>query len=150
MGRRDYLKHLGFTTAAAIVTANKTKAMSNEPTIEQMNETIALFMGYEKYEDRYGIWFKKEGLIKSLHPKLQSLRYHSSWDQLMPVVKKIYDTLADMLKKRPPHTACQGDLIEIDIHCAIREVDILKAHGYVYQFCLWYKKQKEVNNEKSV
>lgn len=27
--KRDYLKHLGFTTSSAIVTANQTKAMSN-------------------------------------------------------------------------------------------------------------------------
>jgi|ERR1044072_1908465 hypothetical protein len=38
MSRRDYLKHLGFATSAAIVTANQTKAMSNEPTIEQMTK----------------------------------------------------------------------------------------------------------------
>lgn len=55
----------------------------NEPTIDKMNETIALFMGYERYEDQYGIWFKREGLIKCMHPKLQELAYHISWSALM-------------------------------------------------------------------
>jgi hypothetical protein len=108
---------------------------------DEMNVTIAAFMGYHYNAGKFysnkggkGNWFKEA-------------KYHSSWDWLMPAVKKIYDTLAEMLKKRPPHTACQGDLIEVDIHCAIREVDILKAHGHVYQFCLWYNKQKEDNND---
>lgn len=61
----------------------------NEPTKDEMNEVIAFFDGYEKYEDENGIWFKKEGLIKCLHPKLQDLKYHTSWDALMPVVEKI-------------------------------------------------------------
>lgn len=60
-----------------------------EKTIQEMNEAIALFEGYERYEDRYGIWFKKEGMIKALHPKLQSLKYHESWEWLMKVIEKI-------------------------------------------------------------
>src|SRR5687768_10556975 len=173
MSNRDYLKHLGFATAAAIVTANKTKAMSNEPTIAEMNRAICEFMGWEYI--RVGYFGSNDGDIEYDESEWQVInehwmdkvgmedvgyyivnvkenkwhewsyvKYHSSWDQLMPVVKKIYDTLAEMLKKRPPHTACQGDLIEVDIHCAIREVDILKAHGYVYQFCLWYKKKEAI------
>jgi hypothetical protein len=118
--------------------------MSNEPTIEQMNEVIALFMGGSSIKEHGGhryVYYKN-----TCARAVSELKYHSSWGALMPVVKKIYDTLANMLKKRPPHTACQGDLIEIDIHCAIREVDILKAHGYVYQFCLWYNKKEAAND----
>jgi hypothetical protein len=119
--------------------------MSNEPTIEQMNKVIAEFMQLETDNESYLTPGRTRTvyLIDGKWIPLRKLKYYCSWDQLMPVVKKIYDTLADMLKKRPPHTACQGDLIEVDIHCAIREVDILKAHGHVYQFCLWYNKQKE-------
>lgn len=53
------------------------------------NELIAVFMGYERYEDNQGVWLKKEGLIISMHPKLEDLKYHESWDALMPVVEKI-------------------------------------------------------------
>jgi hypothetical protein len=120
--------------------------MSNEPTTEQMNEAIALFDGWEVRPERIinphqnPFYYLKEGFT---FRHIGDFDYHSNWSSLMPVVKKIYDTLAEMLKKRPPHTACHGDMIEVDIHCAIREVDILKTHGFVYQFCEWYNKQKE-------
>lgn len=58
-------------------------------TIAQVNETIALFMGHERYEDQSGVWFKREGLIMCMHPRLQDLQYHSDWSWLMPVVDKI-------------------------------------------------------------
>jgi hypothetical protein len=60
-----------------------------EQKITESNELIAIFMGYERYEDSGGIWFKKEGMIICMHPKLEDLKYHSSWDWLMPVVEKI-------------------------------------------------------------
>lgn len=116
--------------------------MSNNHTIEQMNEVISLFDGWELIEEDNAQHFKRNGCFYT-HSQLL---YHSSWDWLMPVVRKIYDILAEMLKKRPPHTACHGDMIEVDIHCAIREVDILKTHDFVHQFIQWYNKQKEVTN----
>jgi hypothetical protein len=128
--------------------------MSNEPTIAEMNRAICEFMGwefkevepdwYEAFHDGQLQWADEKKFIDRI--MLEGFRFHEDWDKIMPVVKKIYDTLAEMLKKRPPHTACQGDLIEIDIHCAIREVDILKAHGHVYQFCLWYNKKEGIND----
>jgi hypothetical protein len=60
-----------------------------ELTIEQMNEVIAKFMGWEWYEDESGIWFKREGLIMSMHPNLKDLKYHLDWSWLMPVIEKI-------------------------------------------------------------
>lgn len=63
--------------------------MTTDTTIQEQNSDIAVFMGYERYEDSYGTWFKKEGLIKCMHPKLEDLKYHSSWDALMEVVEKI-------------------------------------------------------------
>lgn len=68
--------------------------MANEPTIEQMNEAIARFMGgtrvlhpEQKFfnEDFYGYvchdgrWWNEK-----------CLKYHTSWDWLMPVVEKIH------------------------------------------------------------
>jgi len=63
--------------------------MSNEPTIEQMNEAIALFTGAV---------IDGNGNVKFILPAdgigligigKHALRYHSSWDWLMPVVEKI-------------------------------------------------------------
>jgi len=120
--------------------------MSTEPTIDQMNETIAQFMGYYYSAGKFysntvypgrGNWFKVA-------------RYHNSWDWLMPVGKKIRELLQDMLKKRPPHTACHGDLIEVDIHCAISEYDIVKAHKYIHQFITWLNQQTTTNGNENV
>lgn len=62
---------------------------TEQATIADMNGTIAEFMGLERYEDSSGIWFKREGQIKCMHTKLQDLGYHTSWNELMPVVEKI-------------------------------------------------------------
>lgn len=109
---------------------------SNEPTVEQMNEAIALFMGWAKKKAGE---FTKDGYLRYTW----ELEYHASWDALMPVGKKIRDLLQDMLNKRPPHTACNGDLIEVDIHCAISEYNIEKAHWHIYQFIQWLNQQKQ-------
>lgn len=104
---------------------------SNEPTIATMNEAIALFDGYERYEDSCGIWFKREGLIKCLHPKLQDLKYHTSWDKLKPVIDEIFKyALAHPEEVRPVR--------EMSI-----VVNILAAHEKVYKFCNWYNQQKQ-------
>jgi hypothetical protein len=61
--------------------------MSNEPTMEMMNEAIAVFDGYRIYD---------EGLTRCVVDKVfqhaipvANLRYHLSWDWLMVVVRKI-------------------------------------------------------------
>ena len=112
--------------------------MSNEPTIAEMNYIIGVFDGRS---------FSGSHITDYAASDAPKMKYHSSWNCLMPVVRKIYNTLAEMLRKRPPHTACHGDMIEVDIHCAIREVDIVKTHGYVYQFIQWYNKQSTTTNE---
>lgn len=62
------------------------KLFMSEPTIDQMNEAIALFMNVKPYEDsRYGILYNSPVDRKTCF----NLQYHSSWDWLMPVVEKI-------------------------------------------------------------
>lgn len=112
--------------------------MSENATIVQRNECIAIFEGYEKYEDQSGIWFKKEGLIKALHPKLQELNYHSSWDALLPVVlkaKALYlnyedDPMREQLKMR--YKAIENELCNLSL---------LNTNYCLYQFILWSQKQ---------
>lgn len=54
-------------------------------TIEEKNKMIAAFEGYKV---DYG--FDKKGvLFAGHHIRLNQLRYHESWDWLMPVVDKI-------------------------------------------------------------
>src|SRR4051812_23902523 len=139
--------------------------MSSETTISQMKKTIALFDGWKLIPgdpnhvcpscDEGKVpsgWcnchlkttrFLKDGSCQSI----TYFQYHSSWDWLMLVGKKIYDLLADMLKKRPPHTACHGDLIEVDISCHFREYNLQKAHASIYEFIKWYNQSTQSNEQ---
>lgn len=115
--------------------------MKEQATIEQMNEAIALFDGYTIYDE--GMTRCVINAAKLGFP-VADLRYHESWSWLMPVIKKIGNFLQYDLKKRPPHTATNGDWIEVDIHLALREVDIEKTHQYVYQFIEWYNHYQSI------
>lgn len=127
--------------------------MSTEVTTEIMNEAIGVFMGYKMYDKRYprnhGIGAPEAEPEKCMI--IQKAKYHTSWDALMPVGKKIRDMLNDMQKKRPPHTACHGDLIEVDIHCAVSSYDIVNAHKNMYIFIKWYNEcqQKQTNEQRT-
>lgn len=59
--------------------------MSNEPTIEQMNEVIARFMGIIPIPSGT----KPLGEIKHPEEPIAFLNYHQRWGLLMPVVEKI-------------------------------------------------------------
>lgn len=62
--------------------------MANEPTIEQKNEAIALFMGgssIKEHGDKRYVYYPK-----SCAKDVAELRYHTSWDWLMRVVEKIH------------------------------------------------------------
>lgn len=54
--------------------------MNTEPTIEQMDITIARFMGMEGSDD----------FIR------QNYQYHKSWDLLMPVVHKVREMVFEL------------------------------------------------------
>lgn len=115
-------------------------AQSNEPTIDQMNEVIALFDGYERYEDQYGIWFKREGLIKCMHPKLQELAYHTSWGALMGVVKKIAHTISMLEAPKNDYELDAFEITRRPIYTAISTI-----HNDAYQFITWYNQQTQPN-----
>lgn len=116
-------------------------AQYKEPTIEQMNEAIALFMGL------------KPRLVQPPDPALrcievwhnnesQSMKYHTSWDWLMPVVKKIkgmhFDILQRTLIMEYMHAAAP-------MNSALISIDIEKLHAGVYDFLLWYNQQPQTN-----
>jgi hypothetical protein len=112
--------------------------------IEQMNAAMALFVGMELKQDIDDPGFEWEwikGPNNSFWPNKTPPPFDKCWDWLMPVGKKIHDLLAEMAKKRPPHTACIGDVIEVDITCALHEYDIVKVHENIYMFILWYNSQ---------
>lgn len=65
------------------------------------NILIAKFMGaYESDFDEFGIGWcfpKKEPYMPRQAPSLNELKFHSSWDWLMPVIDKIENGLEDCL-----------------------------------------------------
>lgn len=104
--------------------------MSNEPTIEQMNEAIALFMGNKPYEDsRYGILWNSPVDGKTCF----SLQYHSSWDWLKPVINEIFN-----------YALAHPEQVKAIIDMSV-VVDISAAHEKVYQFISWHNDHSKLN-----
>lgn len=103
---------------------------------EQQNRIIAVFMGY--YWDEDMEVFRVYGSSKRVW---NDLNYHNNWELLMDVGKKIFDWLQEDMKNRPPHTCTEGDLIEVDITCAIRVYNKEEAHKHIVRWIEWYNTQ---------
>jgi hypothetical protein len=71
-----------------------------------------------------------------VHPN--DLKYHSSFDWLLLVVKKIRDYLNNMPNRPSKNHCCKGDLIEVDIQCSLWEIDIEKTWQHTVEFIKWY------------
>jgi hypothetical protein len=146
--------------------------MSNEPTIEQMNEAIAQFEGWQliKGNPNHTCPSCDEGKVPSgwctcylKHSRFlkngscQSVtyfKYHSSWDWLIPVVEKAMN-----LRVKSPATYNPELMFRIEIVNGYTEIkgtgekifynssaegSMLKAtYKAVYQFIQWYNNQKE-------
>ena len=97
---------------------------------------IANFMGwmnslYENLPNKVYAFDLSEG------KPLDQFKYSESWDELMPVCRKIRDLLISV--KRPSRNhCCKGDHIEVDIHCALQSIDIFRTHKYVVEFIEWW------------
>lgn len=140
--------------------------MSNEVTIEAMNEVIARFMGGTRVlhpeqrffnEDFYGYvchdgrWWNEK-----------CLKYQTSWDWLMPVVEKIeslenkrFGVCIDVLDTMIMDYNCTGYdegekvIIQTDIYPDNGDTKISITHAAVYQFITWYNdNQQKQNNDK--
>jgi len=161
MSKRDHLKYLGFATAAVVAT--KEIPMSNEPTIEQINEAIALFDGWKYIPgdpshvclscdngtqpsgwctcDRKSDRFQKEGKMVTR----TYFQYHWSWDYLMPVWKRIIDAVAGLTEAGDYPVDFSSIMDMYAYHC--ENVEIRSAHNYVYQAIQWYNNQSTTTNE---
>jgi len=103
-------------------------------TIEENNRLIADFMGqlfhngntFIPEHNRY-IGFKNF----SSFFKVSDLRYHCSWDWIIPVVEQIYDT-----------ELYEQEINQIgDITHALIDLDINGLHNAVVEFIEFYNKQ---------
>lgn len=117
------------------LTKEQFKAMTQnkEVSIADMNSTIAEFMGYERYEDTAGIWFKKEGLIKCLHPKLQELCFHSDWNQFHSAWQKFRDLKIDSSRDQRSHSIHKDSISRQMTYGTIEA-----AHLILWDGITWY------------
>ena len=99
------------------------------------NELIAEFMGMELGDDRTMYYDD----IENLHPPtpINELKFHTSWDWLMPVHKKCMFT---------PNF--QGD-DELRTHLidAVLDADIDRLYNAVVEFIKEYNENERLNNE---
>lgn len=64
---------------------------------------------------------------------LDNFNYAKSWDELMPVYRKIRDIINER-SKYDKHTRTNYDLLELDVQMAICEVNIEKAFDSTIKF----------------
>lgn len=103
--------------------------------IEQMNEAIARFMGGSSIKEHGGkryVYYPK-----SCAKPVLDLKYHTSWELLMPVVEKINKlaTSGDAI-----NGITENIIFSFSIFAPLKDV-----HKAVYQFITWYSQQKQTN-----
>lgn len=128
----------------------KRVAMSNEPSIEQMNEVIGIFMGGKWVVKRiagrnHRRFYISETLFNFVKNTLH-LNYHKSWDELMPVWEKaggiMFEIRGDLTDKK----YLEAHRITKAFIDACQKVEINLAFKAVYdaiQFIIWYNQQKQ-------
>lgn len=111
-----------------------------EVSTKEMNEVIALFMGgVKQIIPQGGLHGYKEGSILWMHlfsdnaDPVTYLDYHTSWDWLMPVVKKIKNI-------RGLHPIA-GMKAMSELNHGLVWIDIDRIHKGVYQFIQWHNQQ---------
>lgn len=106
--------------------------MSSEPTIEQKNEVIALFMGGSSIKEHGGKRFVY--YPKSCAKDVAELKYHSSWDALMPLLKKIKEII-DAEEDYGVKFQMKGRWTPIENELC--NLNITNVHYCIYQFIRW-------------
>lgn len=153
MSKRDWLKHLGFHTAAAIA-ASKLTPM-NKPSIEQMNEAIAIFDGWEfkagdpKHKCPYCIGGDEpctpamDRFYKCGHVRFHyQLKYHESCDALMPVYHSLHEKAFEM-QNEP-----EALKLHADINNQLLFGTLADLCFKIYQFITWLNQQTTTNEQK--
>ena len=122
--------------------------MTNEPTIEAMNKAIAEFMQLETDDESYLTPSRTRTvyLINGIWIPLRKLKYHSSWDALMPCWKKVTDVVAEISEDGIYPNDFSTIMDMYAYHC--EKVELGAAHNYVYQAIQWYNKQSTTTNEQ--
>lgn len=93
------------------------------------NKLIAEFMGMELGDDKTMYYDD----VENLHPPtaVDKLKYHSSWDWLMPVVEKCYQCDYE-----------EGGDMHMRMNDAIMTINIEEVYQAVIEFIKWYNENK--------
>ena len=121
--------------------------MSTTLTIEQMNVELSRFEG-RKFYGKYTIDFYGP----NTYNEWPEMKYHSSWDWLMPVWKKAGEFIFQIRGDLTDQKYLEAHRITKSFMEACQKVEIERAHEAVFnaiQFIQWYNKQKEVTNDKN-
>ncbi len=105
--------------------------MATEKEIQEGNKLIAEFMGYE-IEQKYFITDISIARKNGEQYFASKLKYHSSWDWLMPAAKKSVDYVK---------VDTAGSRLQQDILRGTRLMDIEECWLAVVKFISWYNKQ---------
>ena len=95
-------------------------------TIEENNRMIAEFMGHVRSGFNGELVFNTETREEF---EVEQLKYHTSWDWLMPVVEEV------------DHLEYESERLE-KIDNAIKTRQIVAVHGAVVEFIEWYNENK--------
>lgn len=129
------------------------------PSYKEMNLAIARFMGTKEDGNYIHIKGRLYGLSKSLFPA--QLRYHNSWDWIMPVVEKISTIHFPDYYSHTPKSEEDGDyadcayprtfgmrdkegnyMVRINASVLITQPKFIDAvYLAVYDFVEWYNSQ---------
>ena len=110
----------------------------SEQEILEGNKLIAEFMGIKIIQSRYGC---NHPLVTCPYPDYSNLKYHSSWDWLIPVVSKISKMYEDLYKQAfITKTPIPYDIETTYADVICRHVTIEKEHLFerVVEFIKWY------------
>lgn len=112
---------------------------TNQLSVEEGNRLIAEFMGIPKC-DRcdHDCGGYKYGPGNYFTP--DKMRYHSSWDWLMPVVKKIMNL--PIMKEKGILFMTQQEDLAINIRREVGKVRMQNSWQSVVKFIQWYNERK--------
>lgn len=121
--------------------------MSTEPTTEMMNEAICEFMGGHRMISGTIHVYKGPDEIEWETGKY--LKYHTSWDWLMPVWKKAAKILYEIRNQLSKDDYLEAHKVTKSFIDACQKVEIDKAHDAVYRGILgitWYNDNQQKQN----
>lgn len=102
--------------------------------IDERKRIVAEFMGYQVMEEsKFLAYDYPSDTDLSLVMVDRAMTYDTSWDSLMPVVRKIEDLRLDA-----PPSAIEFDELKAEIDSAMSQVDIKLCLVRVVDFIKWY------------